>query len=287
VGEIPLMHDWAKLIARSFVLNTRFDPLHLAETEQTLYQRLPRFIEQVHRGGSGKLVMGAGGKEYSIELTRDELVQCADGHYEKIAGLTRSLIRPDEPVTLLLPQRLAGLPGLEARLIEIPMAEVTVLPPAAASTGALMKKDLIRSEGSGEELTFITRLPPLEPKPAPPALALDDVAPSTPVDTIPTHVLHNGVAHPISTEPFWLGRSIPKGSPGINFARAEVEVSRSHCSIYRSGDRVVLEDHSSSGSFLNDREVESRAELHVGDRLRLGSDIEVQLITVRPSDASS
>ena len=58
--------------------------------------------------------------------------------------------------------------------------------------------------------------------------------------------------------------------------------------IGRAGDRVVLEDHSSSGSFLNGRQVEDKAEPRVGDRLRLGpSDIEVQFIAVRPSDASS
>ncbi len=289
VGEIPIMHDWATLISRSFVLNTRFDPLHLAETEQTLYRRLPRLLDQVHRRGSARLVMEAAGKEYSVELTRDELVQCASSYYEKVVGLARSLIRPDEPVTLLLPERLAGFPGLEARLTEIPMLELSVLPPAAASTGALMKKELIRTGGGGEELTFVTRLSLLPPKPAPPVIpVIDDVRPPSFEDSIPTHVLHDGIAHPIPSQPFWLGRSIPEGSPGINFTRADVEVSRSHCSIHRSGDRVILEDHSTSGSFLNGKQVEAGAELRVGDRLRLGpSDIEVQLITVRPSDAAS
>jgi hypothetical protein len=286
VGEIPLMHEWAKLIARRFVLHTRFDPLHLAETEQNLYRRLPRLLDQVHRNGSAKLVMEAAGKEYSVELSRDELIQCAAGQYDKIAALARSLSRPDEPVTLLLPQRLAGFPGLEALLTENPAVEVSVLPPAAASTGALMKKELIRSGGGDEELTFVTRLSLLPPKPPPPVL--DVVQPPSSTDSIPTHVLHEGIAHPIPPEPFWLGRSIPEENPGINFPRADVEVSRSHCSIYRSGDRVIVEDHSSSGSFLNDRKVESKAELRAGDRLRLGpSDIEVQLITVRPTDASS
>ncbi len=62
-------------------------------------------------------------------------------------------------------------------------------------------------------------------------------------------------------------------------------LSRRHCSITRQGRSVVVEDHSSFGTFLNGRKVEGTVELETGDRLRLGSPgVEVQVIRVAGDD---
>ncbi|MGH9388075.1 MAG: FHA domain-containing protein, partial [Vicinamibacteria bacterium] len=97
----------------------------------------------------------------------------------------------------------------------------------------------------------------------------------------PTHVLWDGVAHPIDPGPFLIGIAIPEGSRGLNLSGTVAGISRSHVSLHRIEGRVVVEDHSRYGSYLNGRRVEDKAFLHVGDRLRLGTPgIEVQLIEV-------
>jgi pSer/pThr/pTyr-binding forkhead associated (FHA) protein len=51
---------------------------------------------------------------------------------------------------------------------------------------------------------------------------------------------------------------------------------------------VVVEDHSTYGSFLNGERVDGTATLHTGDRLRLGSPgIELQLIVVEDNDGTA
>ena len=45
VGLIPLYDAWATLVAQSFVRQTRYDPLHSAESEQKLYDLLPGWLE--------------------------------------------------------------------------------------------------------------------------------------------------------------------------------------------------------------------------------------------------
>jgi pSer/pThr/pTyr-binding forkhead associated (FHA) protein len=62
-------------------------------------------------------------------------------------------------------------------------------------------------------------------------------------------------------------------------------LSRRHCSLFRSGGSVMVEDHSSYGTYLNGRRVEGRAAASIGDRLRLGSPgVELMLIAVAQDD---
>jgi pSer/pThr/pTyr-binding forkhead associated (FHA) protein len=81
--------------------------------------------------------------------------------------------------------------------------------------------------------------------------------------------------------PFALGIAIAAARRGLNLTGKTAGISRSHCSIYRSSGRTVVEDHSTHGSYLNGQRVEGKADLVVGDRLRLGSPgIELLLVLV-------
>ena len=280
-GLLDLYDTWVKVIAQTFVHETRFDPLHLAETEQVLYQRLPQWLHVLCHQESTVVSIEAGGKTHSIELTREKVVRSVIPLYERIGRLSKSLKTADEPTTLLLSHRLAELPGLEQHLVVEPDTRITPVSSVAAAAGALARKDHIRtSEGSGE-LTFVIRLPledarrRTKPPTVPGALSLSQDA------TIPTHVLYEGVAHPITAEPFLLGVGIPEDGRGLNLAGMTAGVSRTHCRIYRLDDQVFVEDESSYGSFVNDVRINGKASVVVGNRLRLGSPgVVVQFITV-------
>jgi pSer/pThr/pTyr-binding forkhead associated (FHA) protein len=79
-----------------------------------------------------------------------------------------------------------------------------------------------------------------------------------------------------------MGVAIPEGSRGLNLSGAIAGISRRHVSLRRIEGRLVVEDHSRYGSYLNGRRVDGMAVLKAGDRLRLGTPgIEVQIIAVR------
>ncbi len=85
-----------------------------------------------------------------------------------------------------------------------------------------------------------------------------------------------------------LGVAVPEPHRGINLRGSTAGISRSHCSVYRSGARVLVEDHSAHGSFLNGQRVDGSAELSTGDLLRLGiPGIELQLIKVLSDDGAA
>jgi hypothetical protein len=279
IGLDSLHELWVDAIARTFVTETRFDPLHHAETEQVLFGRLPALLERLCEQDEVALEIDSAGKTHQVVVRRDRLVAAVDAAYATIAQLASLLTRAGRDSTILLSRRAADLPGLRERLAQVGGAEVVVLKEGAAAEGALLHADVIRS--SEDALPFVTRLPvhgeiarALPPADAPSVRSVRRGAP-------PTHVLHGDRAYPITEQPFVLGIAIPRGSRGIDLEGRTAGISRKHCSIYRAAGRTVVEDHSTHGSFLNGQRIEGKADLVTGDRLRLGSPgIEVVLLRV-------
>jgi hypothetical protein len=287
-GLIELLDLWAKHIADLFIHQTRFDPLHSAATEQILYDRLPEWLARLRRSATALLVMEAGGREKSAELGQRQLVAAADPVYRSILQLVRSLAQTGPPATLLLSHRITQLPGLEQQLVDAIGTAMVTLSAGAAAAGALEHRQLIATAAA--EVPFVTRLPATR------AVVADATATSERADEPqgepgtrrPTHVLHDGVAHPITEQLLALGTEIQEGSRGLELTDSTAGVSRFHCSIFLSEGRVVVEDHSTYGSFLNGEKVDGTATLEVGDRLRLGSPgIELQLIAVEDNDGTA
>lgn len=295
-GLESLRETWVRRIATAFVRQTRFDPLHAGETEQRLYSSLPGFMHELSGADTAVLQIEAGQKAYSVTLARAEIADAVDADYRRIAHLVGTLKRAGERTALLLSHRAAALPGLRERLAEVAETRIVSLPEGVTAAGALRMRDRIRSQG--ESLPFITRLPagaappavgPLSAVTSAPAAGSPAAAgrPQAPADSAdrsgsqPTHVLHAGHAYPITAEPFVLGIAIPVGRRGINLRGQTAGISRAHCSIRRDGNRVIVEDHSTHGSFLNGQRLDGRTELAAGDRLRLGSPgVELLLIHV-------
>jgi hypothetical protein len=197
--------------------------------------------------------MDAGGKEYSIELDRQEVIEGVRDQYDAIQQLVDALIGKDEDVTLFVAHHLCRLPGLVDRLEGY--GRVVELAPTAAAAGALEAKDRILAEKGSEELTFVTRLPLVVP---------EEGAPSVQGSTadVPTHVLQDGVAQSITTEPFFVGES--------------------ECVIQQRAGHVVVENKCDAGTWVNDKKIEGPTRLCAGDRVRVGeTGGKVELIRVK------
>jgi len=287
-GLVELLDLWAKQIADLFIHQTRFDPLHSASTEQSLYDRLPECLARLRRADTTLLVMEAGGKEKSVEIGRRQLVAAADRVYPSILQLVSSSAEAGPPATLLLSHRITQLPGIEQQLIDAFGTAMITLSAGAAAAGALEHRQLIA--GPAEEIPFVTRLPATAAVEADsPAAAEEDEEPRSEHGARrPTHVVHEGVAYPITEQLLALGTEVQEGSRGIELSGSTAEVSRTHCSIFLSEGRVVIEDHSTYGSFLNGERVDGTATLEAGDRLRLGRPgIELQVIAVEDTDGTA
>ena len=280
-GLISLLNRWAGFLSEKFVRETRFDPLHSGPTEQRLYDSMPDILDSLREKETELMVLESADREHSIEIGRAELAEVASSSYRSLLELARSLADDDEPA-LRISSRLAALPGFAEMLADEISTNIVPLPPGIAASSVLhYRNHLPHGGGNDGAIPFVVSLP-LEDSGAEPG-----VVPASPdplrqmSERAPTHVLWEGVAHPIDPGPFLIGIAIPEGSRGLNLSGAVAGISRRHCSLRRIEGRVVIEDYSRYGSYLNGRRVEDNAFLRAGDRLRLGTPgIEVQLIEV-------
>jgi len=268
VGLLALRDTWARVIAQTFVRTTRFDPLHVAATEQVLYTQLADHLEVLTEKESTEVRIASGGRQHTIELDRARIIEAAKPTYETLSSLVNDHEHPNDK-TLLLSHRSAALPGLADHLEEHTDSAVVVLHPAAAASGALAHADRIRS--TDPALPFITRLPGIVARPPGP-VTIPVTSPHDDERHLPTHLVINGVAHRIESVPLALDHA------GV-VERADVD--QPQASVRWLAGQAVLEASAGTEVTINGAPIEGRTALAPGDRLRLGSaDQEILVVSM-------
>ena len=281
-GVLALQQTWMQMIAETFVRKTRFDPLHEANMEQKLADELPGWLEQLATQSPIQLQMQFRDSALQIELEREQFIAAADKHYAELLKLVQDARVAGTPIELRVSHRVATLPGLVERFSTLRDCELKVLPQGASAMGALSHMDSIAR--SAESLALVYQLPvPRAETAASVAVEYD----STPPQSRPTHVLFQGRAWRITERPLAVGWSVEGKPRRLTLPSAAPGVSRAHCTLLRKNGSVLVEDHSTYGSFVNEERVVGSTPLTVGDRLRLGSPgITLELIQMVNDDGA-
>ncbi len=272
-GIYALYDIWLKSIAEAFVQQSRFDPLHKAETEQMLLDGLGGWLRDACRKDSVTVELISGGTAYQAEIESLSLVGAAAPVYQQIASKLRALFRAEDVPAVQVTGRIARLPGLMDMLKARVGGEVFVLEPGAVSRGALARCRGRNDAGQG--VSLLRQLPWDQV-----AVELDRDAIDNSQNGVPTHLLfgHNG--YEIGNSPLVIGSQESAGERFLAVAADMPGISRRHCSLVRKNGQCVLEDHSRYGTFLNGHKVDGSSVMQVGDALRIGSPgFEFQLIT--------
>ncbi len=265
-GVLAIQQTWMHFIAEQFVRKTRFDPLHEAASEQRLLDQLPEWLRTISRQDSLVVSMNFGDRLLEVEIERAQIIAAAEPHYAELQRLVQGARVAGISIDLRVSERLAALPGLLDRFRALRDCDVRVLPRGAAAIGALEHESAIRR--TPDALALIYQLPIAG------ASATDDAAAhfdSTPAALRPTHVLFQGRAWRIDDQPLVVGWSVDRAGRALMLPAAAPGISRAHCTLLRRNGAVLIEDHSTYGSFVNDERVSGRTALTVGDRLRLGT----------------
>jgi len=265
-GLLGIQQTLAQFIAENFVRKTRFDPLHEASSEQRLIDQLPAWLSELQQAETITLSFQFGERELQLEMERAQLIAAAEPHYLELLRLVQGARVAGMPIELRVSQRVAALPGLLDRLRSLRDCTIQVLPPAAAAWGALQYETSIRR--GPDSLALIFQLP--VPRAETGEVASSDLE-ATPPQLRPTHVLFQGRAWSITEQPLTIGWAVDASKRALTLPNALPGISRAHCTVVRRNGAVIVEDHSTYGSFVNDEKVSGRTALTVGDRLRLGS----------------
>lgn len=277
-GIVALNDAWIGVIADAFIRQSRFDPLHTAETEQLLLEGLPAWLAAASAGGSVALDIRYRGIDHHAELDALTLIAAAAPVYQRIVSQLRALCRVDETPALLLTERAARMPGLADMLTARIGGEIFLMETAAGARGLLTRcRDLER----GEKISLVRSLPWDQ------SAVEVEVAATSSESGRPTHLLHGSVAHALGEAPLGIGSQPADGEHRITLDSSMPGVSRQHCSIVYENGQCVVRDHSRYGTFLNGVRIDGSAVLQVGDLLRAGTPgFEMQLITTEAGDGA-
>ena len=285
VGQLAFRQAIASTIATIFVRETRFDPLHQAATEQRLHDSLPAWLQALATADETTAELEFGATVYRIRLTRAQIVDAVEVITNEILRLVQTARPPGALMHLCFTPRIAAIPELVARLSGLRDCVVVELAPGAAAVGALMSAAAIIRPA--DAIALVHRLPLAD------ATVPDDesAAPSmvVPADAVPTHVLFNGRAWPITAVPLTLGWSVGAALRSLTLPAGIAGVSRTHCTLERDSDgQSIVSDQSTYGTFVNDERVGGRVVLTVGDVLRLGAPgVSLELIRVLPDHGAA
>lgn len=279
-GLAALRERWIDHLADAWVTQTRFDPLHLADSEQTMYERLPGWLGELGQRDNLSLEMQAGAKTHRVSVAREGLLRAVRKQYESIAALVRDDVHAPD-TTVLLSARAAQLPGLSDALGAASGAPIVELPAGAAAHGALAHTEEIRSEG--DSMSFVTRLP-LRPRSGDrPVLRpkTEPVSVSAVPRARPTHLLHRSHAWPIGA----VACEIGEGPDGLRIGRPLNGAAEALWSVYARGPKILLVNRGSA--ILNKQPAGELEELSLGDRIHIGAaGDELELIAVEEPDGA-
>lgn len=263
VGLAALRDAWIRTIAEAFVRQSRFDPLHTAETEQLMLDRLPDWLAQTSAGGSVQLTIEYRGLRHDANLDALGVIAAAAPVYQRIVGALRTLYRAEDLPALQLTDRAARLPGLADMLKARVGGEVFLLESGATARGLLARCRGFAADGS--QVTLVRQLP-WDQAPVQFAAAPDARAPGC-----PTHVLYGNHAWALNGRPISLGSQPVSGERWIELGAGMPGVSRRHCSIEVENGQCILRDYSRFGTFLNGHRLDGSALLETGDAIRVGT----------------
>lgn len=277
-GLIELYEAWLDLISAAMVKRTRFDPLHDAATEQQLFDALPALAKQAASAGTVTATVMAGTERIEATLSRDQFAQAAQPLCREMLRLLHELRPAGETVALIVPQAVAGFPGIREAIESFVGCRLHAIP-----------------DGFAAAATSLLDLPLREPDVAPrllrrlPIRPLPEIAEAVSVETLgrrgeegpsATHALFEGRAYALGADALVVGRA-PATSNAIVLPEGLAGVSRRHCTFLRDGGELVLIDHSRYGTFVNGERVAERVRVHAGDRVRIGDPgVEISLIAV-------
>jgi hypothetical protein len=277
-GILDLFDAWRKVIAEAFVQQSRFDPLHTAETEQMLQDRIADWLSVASTRSSVALEIEFRGITHQAEIESLALIAAAAPVYQRIASNLRALFRADETPAIQLSDRAARLPGLGDMLVARVGGEVFLLEAGATARGLIARCRDMQKSDSG--VSLIKQLPWDQ--------SAVQVALSETVSRggRPTHLLFKNTAYAIDSEALLLG-SQPDQGRWIDLNENMPGVSRRHCAVQQENGQCVMRDFSRYGAFLNGHAIDGSAVLQVGDSIRLGTPgFEFRLITTESESGS-
>ena len=266
-GLTSVMDLWAQRFSELFVLATRFDPLHRADTEQLIYDYLPGWLQSIQEKDVCEFELEHYQDIHRIEVRREQLQATASGFYRALVQLVAQVRQGGASLVVQVSHHLGLLPGLMTELQRLDDALVLSLGPDAPVMGALAMPAV---ESKSGQIKLLKRVPWREQAQVAVDKNVFQNSKKTP-DAGSSHVVYKGIAYPVGAEGLSIGRTKDKERRSIVLEGGHSGVSGSHCELVLRDGEVKLIDRSRHGTFVNEKRVPVETTLRPADVIRIGS----------------
>jgi hypothetical protein len=283
-GLANLTEAFARRFAETFMLATRFNPFHRAETEQQLYDRLLGWLTTLATQREIECVLNDGEEEFKTVVGRDAVLGAVGGFYRSVVQLIAQNREPTASLVVQLSYRLAGLPGFVAELARLDDCRVELLERGHAARSALLAPELLGATGDVKLVKHLRwRAPAAEPDAATAAVPVE--APRLAGAAAPTHVVYRGIVYRVDGRGLVVGREPAADGRRTIVVEAQTSgVSRAHCELVMRDGELRVVDSSRFGTFVNEKPISGETTLRRADVIRVGSPgAELTVVSMEPA----
>ncbi len=266
-GLLALRDQFAKAVAEQFVDQSRFDPLHSASTEQSLYDQIPVWLAQSF--DQTDMIVEVAGK--TAKISRKELIDPLSNHYQQICSAASKMM--GNSTQCIVGHLLATLPGfidsLNSTCSQQLNSPVIALNENAVAEGVQQNIDtIVKTNG---ELAFVQSLPTSANSHSVQASAVNtststDSHTDVSVETTATHVLVGHCAFALQSTPLFIIAESNKGQPTINVSKTASPETLGI--LQRQGESVSLLPQGKLALTCNNQAITDIIHLNSGDNIQ-------------------
>lgn len=284
LGLVQFFKQATTALGNRFLRHTAFDILADGRLEQAFYRQVKEFI--LSRAPEFHFQINTAKRAYEMNATREQLrVDAQPTVTTLLGGVTMLLgkhgIDP-HACTLALTARAAAIPGLDTRLRQAGINHILRLAQDAATCGAVHLGGMLAVPEDISDVPVLTSVELAQASLKQGALweARLHRATIAGARTVPTHVIIEGVGHPL------LGNGVVQigapGRPGVDVALPEPFKASPDCvvQLVRDGERLWFDENQAGGGATPaEVAVSAKVPVEAGDRMvvRLG-EVGVELL---------
>ena len=270
-GLQNFINNCAKAVAKKFIAETRFDPLHAADDEQQFFDKLPLWVDALSEKDSIECKLSIGEKHFTIQVENEYLQSANKKLFEETAAHLNLLFHGHNKIAIFCSSSCKQVFGFYKFLASLPGCAIVQLEEISLAEQALRCRNEIIT---GEKIHYTNSLS-WQDSSSPPSL---DFAPGrlSNLSSIPTHILINGHAYSLHQELF-IADSNVASEPRILLEKS----TDSLCKIFSRGLNVEVHAFTKQSIILNNNLIKTISTANIGDVLNIKDrEINCQFIKV-------
>jgi len=258
-GLQHFVQNCANIIAKKFIAETRFDPLHSASNEQQFFDKLPLWLSTLSEKDSIECKLATDEKNFFIHISNEYLQTANRRLFDDIASHLNVLFHNHNNIAIFCSSACKKVFGLQEFLTSLPGCAIVQLDEVSLAEQAMHRADEIII---GEQVHYVNAIS-WQDNATPASLEFSSGKLSN-LSNIPTHILISGHAYSLGQDIF-IAASDDDAEPRIMLEKTHDSL----CKITTNSLGVEIQVFNNQSIVLNQCLVETVSAVKIGDILRV------------------